>query len=171
MSLRDRSPLRKGLPETILAYVAGVIEGDGTISISRSKTSHDVSLLITNGNLQLLDWIHGIVGGVIQAKLVQHQMGSAQQYQWKLRQGDVGEFCSAILPYLVGKRRQAELAIEVIRLRREWPGPRRPTLIRRRLQEIADECSWCNKRGWRSEESPYTEVTEVPEQAKLELVS
>ncbi len=170
MPLRDRTPLRKGLPETILAYVAGVIEGDGSISICQNKGSYNLHLIITNGNLRLLDWVHSTIGGVIQTKLTQHQMGSAQQYQWKLRQGDVGEFCAAILPYLIGKRKQAELAIEATRLRREW-GKRKPALIRRRLQEIADECSWCNKRGWRGEESPYGDFTPISEQVNLELVS
>ena len=172
MIVRDWIPLRKGLPETILAYAAGVMDCDGTFSLGRTR-DFPAAVVVTNGNLRFLEWLYSAVGGTIESHPLDAQhllLSDAPIYRWRLRQDEVVEFCSAIMPYLVGKRRQAELLIEFLRLKREWPG-RRPALIRRRLQEIADECSWCNKRAWRGEESPFAEPTDVPEQAKLELVS
>ena len=172
MIVRDRIPLRRGLSETILAYAAGVMDCDGTISVGRTR-GYPALMLVTNGNLRFLEWLHSAVGGVIESHSLGAQhllLSTAPMYRWRLRQGEIAEFCSAILPYLVGKRPQAELLIESMRLKREWPGCR-PALIRHRLLEIADECSWCNRRAWRGGESPHTETTEIPEQAKLELVS
>ena len=157
--------LKNGLSETTLAYVAGVIEGDGTISLSGLA---DVTVAVTNGNLRLLEWLERSIGGYIVEKSSLSQIGRSPQFQWKVRHSDGARFCRLILPYLVGKKRQAELVVEGLDLKRQFRG-RKPALIRRRLTEIGEECRWWNRQGWRADNTE-----EVPEHdsvpAQMELV-
>lgn len=132
------------------AYLAGVIEGDGTISISAHKTGITLDVLVSNGNLRLLEWIQQTVGGGIKEKSSRGQLGHSMLFQWVIKQKDSARLCKQLLPYLVGKRNQATLLIEAQELRDYW-GKRRPRLIRTRLREIAQECSWWNTQGWRAD--------------------
>lgn len=147
--------LRKDVPATAWAYLAGVIEGDGTVCVSTNRSGITLQVLVTNGNLRLLEWIQQTVGGGIKEKSNQGQLGRSTIFQWVIKQKDSARLCEQLMPYLVGKRHQAELLKEAQELRDYW-GKRRPRLIRTRLQEIAQECSWWNRQGWRAdnEEAP-----------------
>ena len=150
--MRKSIPLKRSIPELVLAYTAGVIEGDGTISMSDLA---DVTVVVTNGNLRLLEWLKDNIGGWVAEKSQPSQMGRSPQFQWKFRGYEGARFCEAILPYLVGKKRQGELVVEGHNLKRQFRG-RKPALIRRLLTEMGVECRWWNRQGWRAdnEEAP-----------------
>ena len=164
--MRKSVPLKQSISPLVLAYAAGVIEGDGTICISESSYAH-TSVYVSNGNLRLLEWLKLNIGGWVSEKSCPSQMGRSPQFQWKLSSGDTGRFCGLILPYLVGKRRQGELAVEAAGLKAQFRG-RKPAAIRRRLTEITEECSWWNQQGWRAdnEEEP-PEHDSGPSQIRL----
>ena len=150
--MHTKTPFKRSIPPLVLAYIAGVIEGDGTISMSNFA---DATVAVTNGNLRLLEWLRQNVGGWVLEKSSPGQMGRSPQFQWRLSHSDAARFCKDILPYLVGKKRQAELVVEGLELKRQFRG-RKPAFIRRRLTEIGVECRWWNRQGWRAdnEEDP-----------------
>ncbi len=108
-----------------LGYAAGFIDGDGCISIYlRTKSSSLVPLfnvqLMANGiderplvRLQLL------FGGTIHLKSKNGPLGKRPIYYWVIQGEAAVESISILLPFLIVKREQAELAIRADALVRE----------------------------------------------------
>lgn len=105
------------------AFVAGIIEGEGTFSLSKSieqkhgkhYTSFHPQIIIINGNLQLLEFCQDVVGGTIYEK--QEPKGSYPFHGkvFDLRifsQRKVADLIANLLPFLVTKKREAELLQE-----------------------------------------------------------
>ena len=102
--------------EALNAYLAGWIESDGSIGISkngiRAKTFR-IRVSIYNNNESVLSFIQDNFGGTIHKRDCQGRLAKRPQYTlvWQAKTGV--ELLNNILPYLIGKRRQAELAIEM----------------------------------------------------------
>jgi hypothetical protein len=99
------------LQATELAYIAGVIDGEGTIGIYRQRaTQYQMKVCISNSSWPLLEWIRERVGGAL--VLVAKETPTHRQ-GWQLV---VSQYQAAPLPlacreYLQLKRPQAELAL------------------------------------------------------------
>lgn len=52
------------------AYLAGIIDGEGTVTLTRHHKNETPTarVSVANNNLKLLEWIKSIVGGVIVSK-------------------------------------------------------------------------------------------------------
>lgn len=106
----------KTLTQAQLGYLAGMVDGDGGISIWWSHTSNvmGISIYITNTNKKMLMIVKEWLGGGILNRSVLPIRNRKQCYTWSLRGGF---FCSAraliaaVKPFLLIKRRQAEVAI------------------------------------------------------------
>jgi len=97
-----------------LAYLAGIIDGEGCISLSKSHKNdryyYRLQLTITNTSAELKQWLEDKFGGRIRTSYARsnnrsdilHWTVSGNQCQWLLRQ---------VLPYLIIKKPQAELAL------------------------------------------------------------
>ena len=114
-----------------LAYLAGIIDGEGCIGVYRSgwryagrrTPRHALTLKVTNTDPRMLLWIMERFGGTVRPtgeKRPRHreswvwQMGSARM---------AANILVAVFPYLVIKREQAVLALGfVATLRRGWQG-------------------------------------------------
>ena len=106
-----------------LAFVAGIIEGEGTFSLSKSVdqrhgkhyTSFHPQIIIVNNNLQLLEFCQDIIGGAIYEK--QEPKGSYPFHGkvFDLRicgQRKILNAIANLLPFLVSKKREGELLYE-----------------------------------------------------------
>ena len=52
-----------------IAYLAGLIDGDGTISINKDRRSHKPVVSIANTNREVLEWCRNLIGrGSISSK-------------------------------------------------------------------------------------------------------
>lgn len=91
----------------ILAYLAGVIDSDGCITTDTGKS---VRVQITNKSMKLLNLARGNFGSTISVKERKTQKHN-WTYEWTLHGKSAIKFLKLILPYLVVKHRQAELAI------------------------------------------------------------
>lgn len=112
------------LDSTTLAYIAGLLDGEGSIVIGMTKVtsprprplvwpSHWLQVGIVNTNKDLIDWLHRTIGGHISDN--SHAPSRKRQrpcWAWRIISNQAQEFLEAILPYMRVKRRQAELAIE-----------------------------------------------------------
>jgi len=101
--------------ETDLAYIAGLVDGEGHICIlsANNETSFTTQLGISNTDREILDWIQGIFDGYIYDK--QKIKGRKQGYQirWN-KQVRIKEILTLLLPYLRIKKIQALMVLEFI---------------------------------------------------------
>lgn len=135
------------MTDTEAAYIAGLIDGEGCLTIGKkTKDRYNAHLSIANSNRKILEWVViktklGIIysrPGTIKSKVV---------YRVEFRVNEIAALLITILPFLVGKREQADLLLEFIGCR-HTPG-RGPKPIELRIQHelICEEIRALNKRG------------------------
>jgi hypothetical protein len=97
--------------EKELAYLAGIIDGEGSFCLHNFGTHRFGSgLAIGNTDLRLMEWIHSHFGGVVRAE----RRTSAkwkQIWRWTAKASEIEAITRAVLPYLIVKRQQAELLL------------------------------------------------------------
>ena len=105
-----------------LAYVAGLLDGEGSIVIGVSKPStsrgnkspsHWLQVGVTNTDRKLIDWLLLTFGGHISDN--SHSPSRKKQrpcWAWRIMGNQAKTFLEAIHPYLRIKCEQAELAID-----------------------------------------------------------
>jgi len=136
------------------AFVAGIVEGEGTFSLSRSidqkqgkhYTSFHPQIIIVNNNLQLLEFCQDVVGGTIYEK--QEPKGSYPFHGkvFDLRifgQRKVLDAIANLLPFLVSKKREAELLYEYCQSRINSPAKQPYTQREKEIYRVL--CGMHNK--------------------------
>jgi len=102
------------------AYLAGIIDGEGCIHITRFppkpryKTRiYQLGLSVTNTNKPLMDWIENKLGGYRSHH--NHRYGERrnqnQYWMWKASTRHAAEILKLVRPYLIGKADQADVGI------------------------------------------------------------
>lgn len=111
--------------EVILAYMAGVLDGDGSFSIIKKKGKYEGQsplyyplIQIANSSKELIDFVYAEFGGLLNTrKAYIAKDGSLRKisYQWKLSQANPClPFLEKIIPYLVIKKERAEFLRDYI---------------------------------------------------------
>lgn len=118
------------IPATDLAYAAGLLDGDGCVSVSKTpmqKRSKNQSFMVTVRISQKLEeiplWLLAAFGGRIRTmgkhKATKRFDGSEVKFipmfAWELYCQDAACFLEAIGPYLKMKQHRAHLAIDLAR--------------------------------------------------------
>lgn len=96
-------------------WLAGLVDGEGTITIlrhrvkGRNKALFRPLLCITNSNLEILQRCKAItgVGEIYQQK--RQELHYRQVHRWMVSDGKAVSIILEIRPYLIAKRRQAEI--------------------------------------------------------------
>lgn len=107
-----------------LAYLAGIIDGEGcfTIEISppttyRKGTLYTCRLTITNTDERLLDWLTKKIGGTIfTRKLIE---GRKQCYSWRIYATIIDKIVPKLIPYLICKKDEA---LVIMKFRNSFTG-------------------------------------------------
>ena len=101
-----------------LAYIAGLFDGDGCISIAKCKPRHPgcspyyrLVVAVAMANEYIPRFLKFYFGGRVNKSSARRERWK-DQWQWHLGSDDAVAFLKAILPYLKLKREEAELAIE-----------------------------------------------------------
>ena len=134
-----------------LAYVAGIMDGEGCFSIYHNKPldRHFITIDIYNSCIELLKWLSENFPGEareIKAPSKKIHTNWKPQYIWRSNNRHTLQFLRDIFPFLLVKKKQCELAIQF----RESFGPNGRILspetreLRRRLY---DEMKVLNQRG------------------------
>lgn len=114
--------VRKQYSETVAAYMAGILDGEGSLTIgnySCSKVTGDkhfqVNIAVSSTDSVLIDWIYDTFGGFrgIYSPKQMSRNGRKQVYRWQCSSDRLLHICEITLPYLLIKKRQAEILIEM----------------------------------------------------------
>jgi len=123
--VKDSSPsLNKyrSMSATEKAYVAGIVDGEGTIGIVREVRKENVSgyrfkpyFTVSNTDMKLLWWLQNTtgVGYIVPDGAAQRSRHDRRPLsRWRLTKRQLMWLLPQIKPYLVIKKEQAELAIK-----------------------------------------------------------
>ena len=98
------------MKKTDLAYVAGIIDGEGTITVVKNGQTSSLRVSVCNTNEWLINWLRFSFGGsVYKFRKIEK---NKQAWQWMLTCRKARDFIVLVMPYLQIKRPQAELAIQ-----------------------------------------------------------
>jgi hypothetical protein len=114
-----------------IAYLAGVMDSDGCIAITKAKKGtvgtnrmvnprYVLRITITNTSMDLMQWLTENFGGGRRAKQRSKQIHKPT-FDWIYDNGKAIEILELVKPYLVVKKRQADIGIEFIS---EWEYPK-----------------------------------------------
>lgn len=116
---------------TEIAYMAGIIDGEGTLSITGREAlskrgtpywNYDLEVTVTNTSVKLMKWLVAKFGGETMPRGKPLKKTHKQCYRWRLRDNAARiVFLRAVQPFLVIKRRQAELLLDYLSLPRISP--------------------------------------------------
>jgi len=102
------------MTETDLAYLAGIIDGEGCISVSENPRNgrkyYRLILDVTNTNDILMQWLEDTFGGIVRTNYARAENRS-NLHGWTVSGKQCQELLAMVLPYLIIKKAQAELAL------------------------------------------------------------
>ena len=110
------------MTDTELAYLAGIIDGEGCFFIGLFRTKATKNLLnyhtyikISNNEKSLIDWVHEKAGAtnIQQDRLTRKSLVNRRCYSSQITGATLDALLPKILPYLVIKRRQCEIMIRM----------------------------------------------------------
>ena len=147
--------------KTKWSYLAGILDGEGTICLHEIKNKHNhqhfgLQIIIYGTSLRLMKWLVSNFGGVYYVRSAT-KLSVKIQYAWHPSgKANREKLLLGVLPYLVIKKEQAKLALEFIRIGDQVKDPD----YRRKLVE---QCRSFNKN------EPSVE-TETPNDSDKELM-
>ena len=113
---------RKEYATTQIAYLAGIIDGEGSIYIGNFSSNpvtgnpyYQTNVQVTNTDKPLIDWLSQTFGGLI-SKRTPRQMAhnsTKQAWVWTASGDRVTHLCEIILPFVICKKRQCEIMLKM----------------------------------------------------------
>ncbi len=105
------------LDERTKGYIAGIIDGEGSLMVYPFKTKkgyviYQSRLAVCNTKKELIDYLMKTTG--IGRTRVSHTPLRKPFYYWALSSENIRKFLPIIFPYLLLKRKQAELLLEYL---------------------------------------------------------
>jgi hypothetical protein len=127
-----------------LAYLAGIIDGEGTIQIEIYCNRRDrpnahcftSRLSVINTNVDIIKWIKDKFGGSTYMRKTKFKETRKDTYVWHIHADGMLSILKGILPYLIIKKQHALLVIE---FRSTYPKDRIYGPNREIPQEIKDK--------------------------------
>lgn len=135
-----------------LAWLAGIFDGEGTITTTKNNGTTRPLLQVTNTNQPLLTEVQTLLNELVKrpVRACLQQRGKLSvkpcYYLYVTKQSEVKLVLEALIPYLIGKREQAVLLLEYvnIRLKRREDNPhqsapyeKREDFLSTRIKEIS----------------------------------
>lgn len=109
------------VPSHEVAYTAGFFDGEGCVNIARylqrGRPYHTLAIIFTNTDFQVLDWLQRRWGGILSkpTKPLDDRHRSSRHLRFSA--GPARPLLLAMLPYLIIKKSQVEIALEFIEAR------------------------------------------------------
>ena len=106
------------MKDTTKAYIAGLIDGEGCIAITRRKVKrlktgywyYEPQVIVANTDKKMIDFLVDYYSGyvVIGQKQKEHHK---QSYHWKMTGDNMRQLLRDVSPYLILKKKQANLIL------------------------------------------------------------
>ena len=124
-------PLPNAISEVDIAWLAGIIDGDGCISVvkvgTKEKRGFRARVVVGNTSFTMIERIYDLVGFGYVNKFKTNNNNHKDVYQWVLQSQRAASFLATVYPYLVVKQKQANWALKVqinnLRCRNFGDGP------------------------------------------------
>jgi hypothetical protein len=150
--------------KTKFVYLAGIIDGEGSLIISRSNRGSYMNyygrIHVKNTDYRLIEWLLAKFGGNVHEHIPSDPIKHAKAYSWYFS-GDAHDkevLLLGLMPYLIVKKEQAKILIEFFRMTGEVNPAKREVLYQKN--------STLNRRG------PTVEIiTQVTEQDSVKMES
>ena len=99
--------------ESELAYLAGILDGEGCFTLSKGSNGHTFGTLVVVGNTdaRLIHWLQERFDGSVTVR-PRNNPRQKPCWIWTLTGSDIEPFIGAVEPYLRLKREQALLLLE-----------------------------------------------------------
>ena len=139
------------ISQTELAYLAGFIDGEGTITLNyrRDRDSFQPLISITNTDKMIIEWLANIFsgGGITEYNSTHTHSFKYENrktlYVYQLgRQSEIVKLLESILPYLKVKKKRAELLLIYCKEHVPYSGEKRAV-----DKEIYEDIKELNRRG------------------------
>lgn len=129
-------------PLADLAYLAGIVDGEGYVSVYRGSRargvgSFAVQLEVGQIDRRLTDWLQERFGGWTGTRQIHRGGRNKTFHRWTLNLRHRRRLCEALLPFLKIKRAEMELALEAMDLRTARGVPVSDEALRR-CDEVID---------------------------------
>lgn len=141
------------MKKTKFAYLAGLIDGEGCFCISRQRNQqYDCwvyfrTFVVANTDYSLMQWLVSTFGGRIKASSTRNIDKHKRRYVWLPRgKEEFEKVVLGVIPYLVIKRRQAEIFLQFIREDRAVQSDRRAARLDRK-EKMYFEMRKLNRKG------------------------
>jgi len=134
------------IPQTDLAYIAGLFDGEGSIYLSARYGRCRVEWQITSCDRALLEWVQLKVGGHLYPRhIITHSSQIAfyqQSYDLSITKSLHLKFLiNALLPYLKTKKLRMEYALQIISGDRDRVNQPRSKQYWKRLIDLVNEAN------------------------------
>lgn len=118
--------------ELLYAYLAGIVDGEGSISIQTSGKvkQFTTKLTVTNTNYEMIQLFEQEFGGKVRQRVwktagPQDKLNWKPCYEWTLIHQKAASAVELLYPHLRIKKRQAILLLRLNRLKRRYNGAKR----------------------------------------------
>ena len=138
------------MDDILRAYLAGCMDCDGSFTIKtkpyKNTRYHLPRVAFWQTKPQIVAILHRGFGGSV--RQVERKPPAKNQYAWEATYKAAVSLCKAVLPYLVLKRRQAEILIELDQsMSRSYSNPGIPSVVVALRCALHDEIRRLNKKG------------------------
>lgn len=100
------------MEKEVLAYIAGIIDGEGTIFSTKRKdgkyTWYQQGIRVHMKYAKVPKWLHKHAGGNYYCSNIR----ANSEHMWTIHAKETRKLLPQIMPYLVEKKRQAEIILE-----------------------------------------------------------
>jgi hypothetical protein len=137
------------MTEAELGYAAGILDGEGCISGTGSpdKRMVYVRVSVQQKHPEVVDWLYARFGGMkTERPDRENVLGFSGGYVWQLDNRQVFRFLELVLPHLVLKQRQAELAL-AFEATMPGQGNKKPDSVLLEQLLIVEQISILNRRS------------------------
>ncbi len=120
MNTRGSKYVKKEYTPISLAYLAGIVDGEGCIHIgyyfnkTQGRSVYHSLLQITNTDKCLIEWLLQNFGGLssIYTEAQTPKNSTIKPYSWKASGERLTHLCELLLPYAIIKKNQLEIMLE-----------------------------------------------------------
>jgi hypothetical protein len=141
--------------ETELAYLAGLLDGEGTISVYCSDckvkgfTYSRIRMMVKvyNSDLVMLNWIKNKFGGLIYEVGKDRPTNWKRGFAWQIGHKQAAQILRLCLPFLITKRRQAEIFITISETTKRRGSNGTPSYVLALREELMGELRTLTRRG------------------------